>query len=109
MVLSIITGLFGINVDGIPGAEESPYAFALFTGILLLLGALLIGIGLLYLGLKKPIVEEDVLERELELQKLVKKFQQEAESHAPVRKTVPPTNPTTACRLLDSADYFLIS
>ncbi|EXB92398.1 hypothetical protein L484_021382 [Morus notabilis] len=59
LVLSIITGLFGINVDGIPGAEESPYAFALFTSLLVLLGVLLTGIGLLYLGLKKPIVDED--------------------------------------------------
>ncbi|KAJ8556112.1 hypothetical protein K7X08_022870 [Anisodus acutangulus] len=30
-VLSIITGLFGINVDGIPGNEGSPYAFAFFS------------------------------------------------------------------------------
>ncbi|MED6166937.1 hypothetical protein PIB30_114274, partial [Stylosanthes scabra] len=30
LVLSVITGLFGINVDGIPGAEGAPYAFGLF-------------------------------------------------------------------------------
>ncbi|KAI9092727.1 hypothetical protein K1719_027524 [Acacia pycnantha] len=89
LVLSIITGLFGINVDGIPGADHAPYAFALFTGLLVLVGALLIGIGLLILGLKKPIVEENVAVRKLELQELVKMFQHEAESHAQVRKTVP--------------------
>ncbi|GMN54935.1 hypothetical protein TIFTF001_024048 [Ficus carica] len=49
---------------------------------------------LLYLGLKKSIVEEDVLERELELQKLVKMFQQEAECHAQVGKQfLRPTQP----------------
>ncbi|PON90711.1 hypothetical protein TorRG33x02_135680 [Trema orientale] len=59
LVLSIITGIFGINVDAIPGAEESPYAFALFTYIL-----------------TKLIVEEHVEVRKLELQELVKMFQQ---------------------------------
>ncbi|XP_028751906.1 uncharacterized protein LOC114711654 [Neltuma alba] len=99
LVLSIITGLFGINVDGIPGAADAPYAFALFSGLLVLLGALLIGIGLLYLGLKKPIVEENVAVRKLELQELVKMFQHEAESHAQVRKTVPHKDfPQTAAR-----------
>lgn len=89
LILSVITGLFGINVDGIPGATDTPYAFALFSALLFLLGAALIGIGLLYLGLKKPIVEENVAVRKLELQELVKMFQHEAESHAQVRKTVP--------------------
>ncbi|XP_054818236.1 uncharacterized protein LOC129317857 [Prosopis cineraria] len=99
LVLSIITGLFGINVDGIPGAADAPYAFALFSGLLVLLGILLIGIGLLYLGLKKPIVEENVAVRKLELQELVKMFQHEAESHAQVRKTVPHKDfPQTAAR-----------
>lgn len=98
LILSIITGLFGINVDGIPGAEDAPYAFALFSGLLFLLGALLIGIGLLYLGLKKPIVEENVALRKLELQELVKMFQHEAESHAQVRKkTVPNKDLPPAC------------
>ncbi|KAF0898531.1 hypothetical protein E2562_008125 [Oryza meyeriana var. granulata] len=46
LVLSIITGLFGINVDGIPGAESTPYAFALFSGLLFLVGFLLIIIGI---------------------------------------------------------------
>ncbi|KAH7533730.1 hypothetical protein FEM48_Zijuj04G0162700 [Ziziphus jujuba var. spinosa] len=108
LVLSIITGLFGINVDGIPGAEGSPYAFLVFSGILAFLGIMLIGIGMLYLGLKKPITEEDVEVRKLELQELVKMFQQEAESHAQVRKTVPSTNQNTACRLQDGAGYVLI-
>ncbi|KAL2466678.1 Magnesium transporter CorA-like family protein [Abeliophyllum distichum] len=87
LVLSIITGLFGINVDGVPGAEESPYAFALFSGALFLLGVVLIAIGLIYLGLKKPQIEEKVEMRKLELQDLVRMFQHEAESHAQVRKT----------------------
>ncbi|KAJ1379016.1 Mg2+ transporter protein, CorA-like/Zinc transport protein ZntB [Sesbania bispinosa] len=89
LVLSIITGLFGINVDGIPGSEGAPYAFALFSVVLCVLGAVLIGIGLLYLGLKKPIIEENVAERKLELQELVRMFQHEAETHAQLRKTVP--------------------
>ncbi|KAL2484989.1 Magnesium transporter CorA-like family protein [Abeliophyllum distichum] len=87
LILSIITGLFGINVDGVPGAEESPYAFALFSGALFLLGVVLIAIGLIYLGLKKPQIEEKVEMRKLELQDLVRMFQHEAESHAQVRKT----------------------
>ncbi|KAK1431410.1 hypothetical protein QVD17_07869 [Tagetes erecta] len=88
LVLSIITGLFGINVDGIPGSENSPFAFLLFTCILALLGIILIFIGLLYLGLKNPALEEEVEVRKLELQEIVKMFQQEAESHAQLRKSV---------------------
>lgn len=65
-------------MDGIPGAEGSPYAFALFSCILFLLGAALIAIGLLYLGLKSPINDEHVEVRKLELQELVRIFQQEA-------------------------------
>ncbi|KAL0301371.1 UNVERIFIED_CONTAM: Non-specific lipid-transfer protein [Sesamum radiatum] len=82
LVLSIITGLCGINVDGIPGSDRSPYAFALFSCALFLLGAVLIAIGLIYLGLKKPLIEEKAEVRKLELQELVRMFQQEAESHA---------------------------
>ncbi|KAK4364023.1 hypothetical protein RND71_015381 [Anisodus tanguticus] len=52
---------------------------------LVLLGAGLIAIGLIYLGLKKPFVEEQVEVRKLELQELVKMLH-EAESHAQVRK-----------------------
>lgn len=86
LVLSIITGLFGINVDGIPGNEGSPYAFAFFSLALVLLGAGLIAIGLIYLGLNIPLAEEKVEVRKLELQELVKMFQHEAESHVQVRK-----------------------
>jgi len=50
MILSIITGLFGINVDGIPGAQNTPYAFGLFTGLLFFLGIILISVGMLILG-----------------------------------------------------------
>ncbi|KAM7500634.1 hypothetical protein LguiA_025048 [Lonicera macranthoides] len=97
LVLSIITGLFGINVDGIPGANNTPYAFGLFAAILFLIGILLIIVGLVYLGLKKPITEEQVEVRKLELQELVKMFQHEAETHARVRKPVSRNNlPPTA-------------
>ncbi|GAB4831569.1 hypothetical protein Ancab_005581 [Ancistrocladus abbreviatus] len=88
LVLTIITGLFGINVDGIPGASNTPYAFGLFAGLLFLLGVVLIGVGLLYLGLKQPISEEQVEVRKLELDELVKMFQHEAETHAQVRHSV---------------------
>ncbi|CAL2248747.1 unnamed protein product [Prunus armeniaca] len=108
LVLSIITGLFGINVDGIPGNEGSPYAFALFSAVLVLLGVILIGIGSVYLGLKQPIVEEDVEARKLELQELVKMFQKEAECHAQVRKTVLRTNPTAAGRPPESAARYVL-
>ncbi|GAB2287645.1 hypothetical protein Dimus_022015 [Dionaea muscipula] len=87
LVLSIITGLFGINVDGIPGAANTPYAFGLFAGVLFLIGAVLIGIGLVYLGLKNPITDEQVEVRKLELDELVKLFQHEAETHAQVRNS----------------------
>jgi Mg2+ and Co2+ transporter CorA len=39
LVLSVIVGLFGINLDGIPGNADSPYAFAVFSLFLALLGA----------------------------------------------------------------------
>lgn len=98
-------------MDGIPGARGSPYAFALFSGILFLLGVVLIAIGLLYLGLKKPILDEHVEVRKLELEELVRMFEQEAESHTQVRKSVPrSTLPPTAADLLpDGASYVLIS
>ncbi|XP_021274948.1 uncharacterized protein LOC110409800 [Herrania umbratica] len=110
LILSIITGLFGINVDGIPGNEASPYAFVLFSGILVLLGVVLIAIGLLYLGLKKPIVDEDVEVRKLELQELVRIFQKEAESHAQVRKSVARAikRPETASILPNGEGYVLL-
>ncbi|EEF42714.1 uncharacterized protein LOC8284019 [Ricinus communis] len=110
LVLSIITGLFGINVDGIPGAENTPYAFGVFTAILLFIGVVLIAVGLLYLGLKQPITEKRVEVRKLELQELVKMFQHEAETHAQVRKNVHRTNltPTSGDGLTDDVDYVLI-
>ncbi|XP_059664787.1 uncharacterized protein LOC132311081 [Cornus florida] len=98
LVLSIITGLFGINVDGIPGSDNTPYAFGLFAALLFFLGIVLIAVGLLYLGLKKPVTEAQVEVRKLELQQLVTMFQHEAETHAQVRKPVPRNNltPTAA-------------
>ncbi|XP_047333259.1 uncharacterized protein LOC124936777 isoform X2 [Impatiens glandulifera] len=111
LVLSIITGLFGINVDGIPGAQNTPYAFALFTALVVILGIVLISVGILYLGLKKPIDEEKVQVRKLELQELVKMFQHEAETHAKVRKNVSRHNlpPTGSDQFVDDANYVLIN
>ncbi|KAM5577852.1 hypothetical protein ABKV19_008271 [Rosa sericea] len=92
LVISIITGLFGINVDGMPGAKNAPYAFAVFSAILFFIGFVLIRLGNLYLGLKKPISEKQVEARKSELQDLVQKFQHEAETHALVRKNVARNN-----------------
>ncbi|KAL9999308.1 putative Mg2+ transporter protein, CorA-like/Zinc transport protein ZntB [Helianthus debilis subsp. tardiflorus] len=103
LILSIITGLFGINVDGIPGATNTPYAFGLFAGILFLIGIISIAVGLLYFGLKKPITEEQVEVRKLELQELVNMFQHEAETHAQVRKHVSGNN-----SILNGANYVVI-
>lgn len=110
VVLTIITGLFGINVDGIPGAENTPYAFGLFTVILFVIGIVLIAVGLIYLGLKKPITEQQVEIRKLELQELVKSFQHEAETHAQVHKDYSRNNlPPTAGEILPpNADYIVI-
>ncbi|KAJ4981339.1 hypothetical protein NE237_032176 [Protea cynaroides] len=110
LVLSIITGLFGINVDGIPGSDNTPYAFGLFAALLLVLGVVLIGVGLLSLGLKEPVNEERVEVRKLELKELVKMFQHEAETHAQVRQDYSRRNltPTSGERLQDGTPYFLI-
>ena len=61
LVLSIITGLFGINLQGIPGSANSPHAFRDFSVCFLVLGLVLVGLGFVYLGLKKPISEEQLL------------------------------------------------
>lgn len=110
LVLSIITGLFGINVDGIPGSDNTPYAFGLFAGLLFFLGIVLIVAGLIYLGLKKPVREEQVEVRKLELDELVKMFQHEAESHAQVHKHVSRNSlpPTAGDKFSHDADYVLI-
>ncbi|XP_064970027.1 uncharacterized protein LOC135580828 isoform X1 [Musa acuminata AAA Group] len=109
LVLSIITGLFGINVDGIPGATSSPYAFSLFAGVLFFVGIVLIGLGLLYLGLQNPITEEKVQVRKLELQQLVSMFQHDAETHAKVREAISRYSLLpTAADTLPEAGYVLI-
>ena len=74
LVLSTITGLFGINVDLSPGAKNTPYAFGLFAATLVFLGVLLIVVGIIFLWLKKPGGEKQVEVRTLELQELVKMF-----------------------------------
>lgn len=110
LVLTIITGLFGINVDGIPGAQNTPYAFGLFSVLLVVLGVVLIAVGLLYLGLKKPISEEQVEIRKLELQELVNMFQHEAETHAQVHKHISRHNlpPTAGDKFIQNANYVLM-
>ncbi|XP_043701166.1 uncharacterized protein LOC122651725 isoform X3 [Telopea speciosissima] len=110
LVLSIITGLFGINVDGIPGSDNTPYAFGLFAALLVLLGMVLIGVGLLNLGLKEPVTEEQVEVKKLELQELVKMFQHEAETHARVREDYSRRNlpPTAGDITRDGTEYVLI-
>lgn len=111
LILSIITGLFGINVDGIPGQDNAPYAFAFFSAILFGIGIVLIIIGLVYFGLKKPITEEEVEVRTLELQELVKMFQHEAETHAQVRESISRHNlpPTSGDKFSSyDADYVII-
>ncbi|XP_030462040.2 uncharacterized protein LOC115682048 [Syzygium oleosum] len=110
VVLTIITGLFGINVDGIPGGSNTPYAFGLFSALLVFLGIVLIVVGLLYLGLKAPVTDKQVEVRKLELQELVKMFQHEAETHAQVRKPLSRSNltPTAGDMLPGDADYLLI-
>lgn len=98
-------------MDGIPGAEKTPYAFGLFAGLLFFLGIVLIIVGLIYLGLKKPVREEDVEVRKLELDHLVKMFQHEAETHAQVHKAVSRNNlpPTAGDKFGHDADYVLIA
>ncbi|CAN6451706.1 unnamed protein product [Victoria cruziana] len=113
LVLSIITGLFGVNLDGIPGGSSTPYAFGLFSAIVFLTGAVLIGLGMLYLGLRRPVTEEQINVRKLELQDLVRAFQHDAEAHAKVRQEPYSINryhlpPTAADLLPRDADYILI-
>lgn len=115
MVLSVVTGLFGINVDGIPGAERTPYAFGLFAGLLVLLGVILIALGMLYLGIKRPIKEQEVEVRKLELQQLISKFQHDAEHHAKVRDDHSGINhfrsnlPPTAADMLGDTNYIIVT
>ena len=113
-MLTIVTGLFGINVDGIPGAADSPQAFALFSAILFFSGFVLVVGALLYLGLKEPEAEENVEIRKQELDEMVKKFQREAECHAQVFQKVPQnierTGTSSSSRMLvhDPNGYVLL-
>lgn len=109
MVLSIITGLFGINVDGIPGAQNTPYAFGLFAGLLFFVGIVLIGVGMLYLGLQNPVNSEKVKVRKLELQHLVSMFQHEAEQHGKVREGVSRHGASPSSSTASDEGYILIS
>ncbi|KAL6845373.1 hypothetical protein ACP4OV_024868 [Aristida adscensionis] len=109
MVLSIITGLFGINVDGIPGAQNTPYAFGLFAGLLFFIGIVLIGVGMLYLGLQNPVNSEKVKVRKLELQQLVSMFQHEAEQHGKVREGLSRHGLSPSSSTASDEGYILIS
>lgn len=96
-------------MDGIPGAENTRYAFGLFTGLLFVIGATLIAAGMLYLGLQNPYSEEKVKVRKLELQQLVSMFQHDAENHAKVRDGVSRNGPTpNLSGNLSDVDYILI-
>ncbi|CAN8286746.1 unnamed protein product [Cochlearia groenlandica] len=111
LLLTLVTGLFGINVDGIPGFQDCVPAFALFSTILFLSGLALVVAALLYLGLKEPEGEGKVETRKLELDEMVKKFQREAESHGQVCKKVPQNiEHTTSSRIIvhDPNGYILI-
>ncbi|XP_010508491.1 PREDICTED: uncharacterized protein LOC104785064 [Camelina sativa] len=112
LLLSIVTGLFGINVDGIPGAQDSPHAFFTFAAVLVSSGLALAFAALLYLGLKEPVAEKNVETRKQELDEMVKKFQREAESHAQVCKKIPQNieRTTSSCRIIvhDPNGYALL-
>lgn len=73
------------------------------------MGVVLIAIGLIYLGLKKPVEEEQVQVRKLELQELVRMFQQEAEGHAQVRKSDSNAKtPSTTARILPDGEAYVL-
>ena len=40
--LTFITGLFGVNLDGIPGNQDHPWAFTIFSSVLLVVGMVMI-------------------------------------------------------------------
>ncbi|KAG0610700.1 hypothetical protein M758_7G084800 [Ceratodon purpureus] len=84
LLLSVLVGLFGINLDGIPGGSNSPHAFAIFSFILFALGAITCLLGIRRLGLKPPPSEEAVMNRKAELQDFVQQFQKAAEAHEKV-------------------------
>jgi len=84
LLLSVIVGLFGINLDGIPGNSNSPFAFSVFTVLLFALGTVTCLVGIRRLGLKPAPTEEAVMSRKAELQDFVDQFQKAAEAHEKV-------------------------
>lgn len=82
----------------------------MFAAILFCVGVLLIVVGLIYLGLKRPVAEDQVEVRILELEELVKMFQHEAETHAQVRKSISRNNmpPTAGDAFANNVDYPLV-
>jgi hypothetical protein len=88
LLLSVIVGLFGINLDGIPGNSDNPHAFLIFSALLALIGAVVIVIGIRQLGLKNPPTEDEVVSRKSELDEFVTKFQKASEAHEKVHHVV---------------------
>jgi hypothetical protein len=81
----------------------------LFSGLLFLVGLLLIIAGNIYFGLQNPISDQQVQVRKLELQQLVSMFQHDAETHAKVREGVLIRNdlpPRAADLIYDKGDYY---
>jgi uncharacterized membrane protein len=101
LLLSVIVGLFGINLDGIPGGEDNPYAFAIFSILLSLLGAIVIVAGIKRLGLKNPPTEEEVTSRKAELQEFVHQFQQASEAHEKVQHVTTDSDTTSTQGFLE--------
>jgi hypothetical protein len=89
------------NLDGIPGGEDNPYAFAIFSILLSLLGAIVIVAGIKRLGLKNPPTEEEVTSRKAELQEFVHQFQQASEAHEKVQHVTTDSDTTSTQGFLE--------
>ncbi|XP_020574832.1 uncharacterized protein LOC110020894 isoform X2 [Phalaenopsis equestris] len=88
LVVSVIVSIFGMNLDGIPRAKNSPYAFASFCVYILFIGMLLTYFSMLHFGLKKPDTEEQVNARKPEIQELFSIFKRDVETHGKAREGV---------------------
>jgi hypothetical protein len=108
LVLSVIVGLFGINLDGIPGNADSPYAFAVFSLFLALLGAVSCWVGIRRLGLKPPPSEEALTSRKLELQDFVTQFQKAAEAHEKVHHVRSDSSLTSSSPISDTVNELYV-
>ncbi|CAM6100193.1 unnamed protein product [Calypogeia fissa] len=86
LFLTIIVGLFGTNLRGIPGQKNTPHAFWIFTVTFFAFGVLVMGLAMKFLRFRKSPTEEQLASRKKELQSLVRKFQNAAETHEKVGK-----------------------